>query len=632
MDPRWRTTIAIVVVAVVIIAGVTIYYVRSQVASSACSLASKNPLIYYQAEKPDSADPAVVFTTPGWGIAQQVYQTLVMYNHSGSTPDQMVGVLAKNWSHSADFFHWNFTLRSGEHFSNGDPINAYVMWYSLYRGLAMGQPLVFLQDENFYVPGLSYYSPLAQVRAENTTLANQLNTFNFFSPTASQIAVMSAQNQSFRVLSSNAIQFNLGFGYLGTIPYAFILDQIATPPYSAVDPAYVDANGGVQVGMFNGWMATHMLGSGPFLLTGTTDPTSGTGYTLTPDPNYWGTAAAAQEPWNNIIQPAKSTIAIDFQADPALDVLGLKSGSAAVASFAYIGPSTLQQLNGIKCLSVTPLPTVYGSVSASFWVYMNQHAAPFNNLSVRAAIVHAINYTQLIQVAYGGNAASWVGPVPPGYSYYNPGSLSPYQYNLRLAWQEMNNSPYPFNPSTGRGGYPTTMNFEYINVGTDLYETAQLIQGDLAAIGIRINLVGVNLGQLAEEQALGPSGCGSTTTINGGPFPIGEDYYTADYVAPDDATQLDALSYGSYNVCQSEYANTAVMDPLVIAAAGENNATRAAQDYATITSLMYQNYTDAWLFVPTAFSVHSTLIQGIVPNPMGSGLPFTMVMNTQYAS
>jgi hypothetical protein len=34
--------------------------------------------------------------------------------------------------------------------------------------------------------------------------------------------------------------------------------------------------------------------------------------------------------------------------------------------------------------------------------------------------------------------------------------------------------------------------------------------------------------------------------------------------------------------------------------------------------------------VPTAFAVYSTLLQGVVLNPMGSGLPFTMVMNTEH--
>ena len=46
---------------------------------------------------------------------------------------------------------------------------------------------------------------------------------------------------------------------------------------------------------------------------------------------------------------------------------------------------------------------------------------------------------------------------------------------------------------------------------------------------------------------------------------------------------------------------------------------------------MYANYTDAWLAVPTAFAVYNTHLGGIVPNPMGSGLPFVMFYNSEVA-
>ena len=79
------------------------------------------------------------------------------------------------------------------------------------------------------------------------------------------------------------------------------------------------------------------------------------------------------------------------------------------------------------------MPTVYGSTSGSWWIYLNQSVYPFDNLSVRAAVAHAINYEQIIQQAFGGYATQWVGPVPPAYPYYNPENLTPYAYNLTLA-------------------------------------------------------------------------------------------------------------------------------------------------------------------------------------------------------
>ena len=631
MDPKWVRVIAIVVVVVVVASGVGIYYYETH-KSTACSLSSTNPLIFDQAEQPDSFDPTAAYTAPGWGVVQQVYQGLVMYN--GSSDTQVIGELAKNWSESADGFHWNFTMWPGEHFSNGDPVNAYVLWYSLERGLVMNQPIDILLDENFYAPGVSYYSPLTAIQASNSTLASMVNTFttvaNVTAPSASVLAYMEAQNQSFRVIDSLTIQFNLGFGYLGYIPYTYLLDQLAMPAFAAVDPLVVAAHGGVQPGSPNPWMSGNMLGSGPYVLS-FYNPS--TGYTLAPSPDYWAATLAAQEPWNNVIQPAKSSIEISFQGDPALDYENLKTGAAAAASFAYLGPTEVEQLKSTACVVVQALPPVYGATTFSSWIYMDQNAPPFNNLSVRAAVAHAIDYATIIATVYGGNAVPWVGPVPPGYPDYNPGGLPPYSYNLALAKQEMNNSPWPLS----QGGYSkmtgNTLNFEYINVGTVLEDAALLIQSDLAPIGINLNLVGLNLNQLAVEQSFDPNtgACTSTESTNGGPFYIGEDFYTADYVAPDDATQALATSIAGFNYCQSEYAN-ATVDNLVFTAAGEHNATIASQEYAQMTQIMYYNYTNVWFVVPTAFAVYNSLLQGIPSNPMGAGLPYVMVMNTEYAS
>jgi len=50
-----------------------------------------------------------------------------------------------------------------------------------------------------------------------------------------------------------------------------------------------------------------------------------------------------------------------------------------------------------------------------------------------------------------------------------------------------------------------------------------------------------------------------------------------------------------------------------------------------MVQLMHDNYTNAWLVVPQQFAIYNPRLQGVVPNPMGSALPFTMMFNTEYA-
>ncbi len=629
MDPKWTRVIAIVVVVVIVIAGVGAYlYLRSTTSTPGAKVLKVD-----QAEIPDSLDPDVTFSTPGWAAVQQVYQGLVNYN--GSSYTTFAGVLAKNWTEFANpstgLDSYTFHLRSGVHFSNGDPYNAYVQWYSLYRSLLLEQGPQFILEQNFYSTNfspsspLTYYSNLTYAQAANTTLVNDLNSWNFASPSASEIALMEQPNQSFQVVDNLTIELNLGYGYLAT-NYTYLLSTLSAPNSYAVDPAFVDANGGIAEGSPNIHLSTNTLGTGMYLLSGY-NGVDGGGYTLTPDTHYWGKAAAASEPWNSLIQPANTTVQLIFQQSQAITINDLKTGAVQEASFAYIGPSTIQQVQGLSGVVAQQLPTVYGATSGSWWIYMNQNTAPFNNLTVREAIAHAINYTQIVQQAFGGYATQWVGPVPPSYPYYDPQGLSPYPYNLALAKSEIASSPCANNACAG-----TSIPYAYLSPGTDWSDTAQFLKADLAQIGITINPVPISLDQLYEEQALNATGvCTTATSLNGGPFPMGQEFYTSDYISPDDWTQNNAYSLGSANMCMSAYANTTV-DNLTYSAAASSDPSYLNASYSQMTSLMYNNYTDIWLVAPDAFAVYTTNVHGFVQNPMASAEPFALLFNTQWLS
>jgi len=590
--------------------------------SSACNFSSTDPLIFDQPERPDTLDPQVTFSTPGWGIVQQIYQTLVNYN--GSSYTTYLPVLAKTWSVSSDNLNYTFVLRKGVHFSNGDPFNAYVMWFSLYRAIVMNQAGSFILQENFWLPGVTYYSGANESANATAWVTNALNSWDFFNPTPAQKALMAADNNSFQAVDADTLVLHGGNGYLDAFPYAFLLASISGPIASAVDPKVVQQNGGVQYNQENTWMTTHMLGTGPYLLTGGfLDPTASS-YTLNRDPKYWAINASKAEPWNNIIQPGQASIQVDFQNDAAIAVNDMKTGKVLSASFAYIGPSTVQSLQGVPCVSVNALDTVYGSTSGGWWVYMNQNTAPFTNWSVRQAVVHAINYDRIIQVAFGGHGERWVGPVPPGYPYYNPDNLAPYKYNLTLAKKFMSQSPWP-------NGYPTSINYEYVNLG-DWADVARLLQDDLKQIGINIVPTKIdNIDKLYEIQKRNLDGnCIAQNATGGGPFPIGQEFYTSDYISPDDWTQNNALSYGSANDCMAGY-NDPVMDPLVLDAATQTDPNTAKAEYAQMTRMMYDNATVAWLVVPTQFQVVNTHLLGFVSNPMGAAIPFVVTQNTAVA-
>jgi peptide/nickel transport system substrate-binding protein len=644
MRPRTRNIIVIAIVVIIIAAGVGGYYALQHATTSSCGPSQTKYICIDQAEIPDSLDPDVTFSTPGWAAVQQVYQGLVNYN--GSAVTNFSGVLASNWTVTSNYnpdagintSTYTFQLRTGVVFANGDPYNAFVQWYSLYRSLLLAKGPQFILEQNFFSTNfdpsnpLSYYAPLANSTAANTTLANDLNSWNFASPNATEIQDMELANQSFQVINNESIALNLGYGYLAT-NYTYLLASISAPNSYAVDPSWVDANGGISIANVNDYTASNTLGTGPYVMNGY-NPVGGGGYTLTPNPKYWGASAYATSPWNNNLAPANTSVEVIFQDTIDITVNDLKNGQVQGASFAYVGPSTIAQLQGFSNVVVDPLSTIYGATSGSWWIYLNQSVYPFNNLSVREAIAHAIDYQQIISQAFGGYGSQWVGPVPPSYPYYDPQNLSPYPYNLTLAQQEIADSPCAANACAS-----TSMNYMYLNVGADWADTAQFLEQDLAKIGITINPVGVSLDELYEEQGFDSDGqCVSATSANGGPFFMGQEFYTSDYISPDDWTQNDFVSTGSANECMAGFnspasaAYNATYDSWVYGAAGDANPSDLTSYYTNMTQTLYENYSEIWLVVPTSFAVYTTNLHGYIFNPMASAEPFAIGFNTQWLS
>ncbi|MCI4360514.1 MAG: hypothetical protein L3J91_02320, partial [Thermoplasmata archaeon] len=98
---------------------------------------------------------------------------------------------------------------------------------------------------------------------------------------------------------------------------------------------------------------------------------------------------------------------------------------------------------------------------------------------------------------------------------------------------------------------------------------------------------------------------------------------------PDDWTQNDAYSGGSANACMAQFANATVDNDTYLAASDSNPADLTSY-YSNMTSIMYNNYSEIWLVVPTSFAVYSTNLQGVVQNPMGSAEPYAIELSSQW--
>jgi peptide/nickel transport system substrate-binding protein len=605
--------IVVIVVLVVAVAG-TVYYYSTISSTSTTSLATSSAtptsLVVEEESQPDSMDPAVTYTTPGWEIVEQVYQGLLAPN--GESYTTYVGVLAQNWTVSPDGMTYTFFLRPGVTFSNGDPFNAYVMWFSIYRTLLMNQAPAFILGQN-----------LATTNGAGFNITDSiLNSINYTSPSPKDLNYMTYANQSVQAPSPNQLVLHLGYGYNGDVPYSAFLATLITPMAMAVDPNVVEANGGVVAGQPNNYMETHALGTSFYELQGWVQ---GQSVTLVRNQNYWGAGVPASE-LNYAIQPAILDTINVYYKDTSAMIADLQSNTAQM----IIAPSTqygvLKQSTGI---SASILPTVFGSAASVLLVYMDPYAfPPFQDLRVRQAISYAIDYKSIIHSVYDDLATQWIGPVPPGFPEYNASTagLQPYQYDPIMAASLLGEAGYksafPNGTTVNSTGkvFPS-VNFLYDADNVGQSQAAQIIASELQVVGVTVTLSPLTFKQFANVIY-------STSNVNSTVYPFGLSYYSEDYTAAIDYV-TDVATAGQIGF--SGFTNQTITN-WEVSAASAPNQTAVIRNFQKITRAMYYDYTDVWLFVPDFMAANRSNVVGMIPNPAGSGMAYFMFYNTVHYS
>ena len=124
---------------------------------------------------------------------------------------------------------------------------------------------------------------------------------------------------------------------------------------------------------------------------------------------------------------------------------------------------------------------------------MNTQMAPFDNVEVRRAVAAAVNREEyhLLRPLAVEAAGQILPPAVPGYDPTFVGQ----RYDYAAALEHMKNAGYPYDPSTGKGGYEPHVTYYAYRQGLSEY-TAPLLQQQLAKIGIRLDIKMVNYATL----------------------------------------------------------------------------------------------------------------------------------------
>lgn len=432
----------------------------------------------------DSLDPQYAFYSQDVGMLNAVYQDLVELNGTSGTSFQFV--LASSADVNANGGMTNtFKLRNDVTFSNGDKFSSYDVWFTIERDLFMNAPS-FIAGFNWnailynissntgpYVQadeysdnycwnqdGLGATAGVADAIAHVTGLPVNLQTeqscdelasvlsqmlSNFNPSNSTQAAIMAYPNQS--VVSPNATSFISNYLHpLGVFGLQLWSGFDGQP---VVDPAQIDANGGVVNNTINPYINLNgAIGTGPYYITSV-----GAGLapvTMKAVPKYWGASdpaitgnksmTDAQPPKISEIiyevAPTDTALIQNFATNRAqLSVEGVSEFGLMYDAFHSHQPSFA--FNQILCTAKC------GAFPFGLYWLMNDHFAPTNTTAFRLGWEYAINYTQynLPNLFNGTFYDSYnIGALTPafGQEYYNPANLSPISQDLTKAFNYFN--------------------------------------------------------------------------------------------------------------------------------------------------------------------------------------------------
>ncbi|MFW9786744.1 MAG: ABC transporter substrate-binding protein [Candidatus Thorarchaeota archaeon] len=309
-------------------------------------------------------DIAQSFDIFGWTMISCLSSGLVEIRpNSTAAGDDIIPALAESWSVSTDATIWDFNLREGVVFEDGEPFSATHVKYTFDRNCNLtGVGLLTLDGPQFNIG----YNTII----ENVTL-----------------------------LSEFAVRFYL------KIPFAPFLNLLAIPPSFIVDPTYAPIDELVTY-IGGNPRGSHPCGLGPFLLeswsrVGGVDNE----IRLIANPDYWDGSSG---------EPKSDEVIVKFYSSETALAAAMMAGEIDIAH----RDLTPVQLGAFRELEDTE---VYREPNAQIqYLCFNQNFYPLNETLIRQGIGAALNRSHVCEVVFQNEMIPLESIVPSNLEYHYP--------------------------------------------------------------------------------------------------------------------------------------------------------------------------------------------------------------------
>jgi len=388
-------------------------------------------LVFGTSSDPISMDGILVSDGESLRVVKQIFETLVTTKEGGT---DVVPLLAKSWSASADGLAWTFNLRTGVRFHDGTAFDApavcanFDRWYN-FKGLLQSSSLSYYWSTVF----------LGFAHNEDPSLGQSI------------YKSCEAKDDSTAVITL-------------TKPSASFLAALAIPAFSIASPTALkqynadNVAGSADSPKFNGTFGSqHPIGTGPLKLESFTPNDK---LVLARFDSYWGQKSLLDKV---IFKPI---------ADGSARRQALESGE--IQGYDLVSPEDLPALRGAG-FQVLDRPAFNVG-----YIGFNQAKPPLNNAKFRQAVAYALNRPALVKAKYPAGAEVAKEFMPPELFGYAP-DVTDYSYSPDKARQLLKDAGL-VNP-TVEFAYPTNISRPYM---PDPGANFQAFKADLEAVGIKV--------------------------------------------------------------------------------------------------------------------------------------------------
>jgi len=601
-----------------------------------------NPTIINMAENrppPMSFDPDLADDPAGWEICTNILSTLLIYN--GSSTTNFIPMAASevpsvsNGGISPDYTSYTFHMRQGLRFSNGDPLTAYAVYYSIIRTLLFQGSLGVNGAQSDWIMGQYLAAPFPGYFSSQWSLVKNATDIAGYNTVVNSMAYSNASDTiTFKLIKPVIAQ--LLFTAVADALGAGILDPLWLESVGAgitFTPAgfYAYQNEGNQ-GNFNLAVQNDPVSSGPYMIQ---SYAPGQSISLAPNPGFPGI------PGNPGIPKANDTVVIQWMKYPETSYDLFRSGQADIIT--WLPPHDLpmineQVANGLAKIYQFQVLHIYTILCPEWegsyfynetWLqssFGSQYHIPYDyfmNLDVRKAWAYAFDYNYFLDEILGnkkygvtvGNSFAGAGNMQ-GMPYYVPESelQNVPVYNLTYAKQLLQES----------GKYNVSVNIPFpidpLLFGMDNKTQFAMVQMWATALhSIDPNIVITPRNYNSSSTAYENLFFWAPIEIwgSGADYPYPSDFVNFWYLNPGTDVWLNSTGHPDQAAMQAQ------LNALIPEADSTTNMTLAAQDYKQIEQIGINLYLFIYLDQPDSFYVVKPFINGYqgqvayLMNPVG---------------